>query len=988
LKVEWEAAAQELVAVISHNQEEVRGALGKLQPGEDGTEAIRNVEQVLLQSQGTRQLTISLRSHYDKWAERANRINGVLYSRRFATVHLTRIADAYRIWGSRQSDQEDVKPEIFAEQVAYVFFVRLLLVRVLEDKKVLEPRIASDGGFGDWLHYINTHFQELNGAGILSDNFSSLLARKAGHYYLHFFQQPVFDWFTPDDYLFVRTLEFLCRYTFRSVGNDIIGFTYEEYIDRTARNRKGHFLTRPEVVEYMLDLLDYTGPGVLGKRVLDPACGSGSFLVHAARRYRAALVTFLCERSGLPDEAALNADPAARRQLAADYIQALTTLFFGMELNPFACYLAEMNLLIQALDDLHVLQQNAQDKAQDYERFDGIERFEIVNTNSLDQPREVLDEPHMTGAIGTISIPDRLSDRLADEAYPIKARKDDHTQGFSYIIFNPPYVNSRQEELNVGRLMHTAFFGTALSGDTNLYLLFLKLGTYYLADNGQMTCIIPLTIFGDRSASAARRLMRTPPFSPAAAVRFYRGDILFPGVDQAVGIVRVNRAQGDTQGNTTMRVSGGFTVPDARAAQFATDIAKVIDVVPQNDLWNGAWLVSNSETSLDVWQQAKTISNDLAHQLGTLLNKSFDIRQGDVNATYLTPLRQGAGGGSHSKGSVAIYKGEDVTRFAPLPSTPSDWAATSLTANQTVRRETQTVARVLTQISQIQGKQAGVVVREVARLNTREQLIATWFERDNTAPLAFTHETWRMALKPGESEQTGKALLALLNSKVIVFLVNLFSTNNHVGRDELTRLPIPDPATFPEQRLASLANQMLFERAKLETDFVTRYGALLPADEESAVYIPPSAVLAAEPIVRLRFADLIMRREVDAPLTAQGRIRSLHQRSLLVKIIPSEVSYAAAFGQTLQLFLDEMSRQNLTWQEAQNQRLPEPIAAPKWLDIYTGVVEQAQQSWQRFNSLQREADSVVANWYGFDEAMRATIAEGLPWARKQRPTSM
>ena len=993
LEAEWADAGQALVGVISHNQDEVRDALDKLRPGEAGILAIRGMEQVILQSQGTRQLAASLRSHFDKWLDRVNRINSVLYSRRFETIQLTRIADAYRIWGSRQSEQEDVRPEIFAEQVAYVFFVRLLLVRVLEDKQVLEPRIASDGGFADWLQYVTAHFKELNGVSILSDNFSSLLARKAGHYYLHFFQQPVFDWFTPDDYLLVRTLEFLYRYTFRSVGNDIIGFTYEEYIDRTARNRKGHFLTRPQVVEYMLDLLDYDGPVVLGRRVLDPACGSGSFLVHAARRYRAALVTELCRRNKLPDEAALNAEPTLRQKLAADYIQALTTLFFGMELNPFACYLAEMNLLIQSLDDLHYLQQVLQEG----ERFEGIERFEIINTNSLDLPREVLDEPHMTGAVGTIAVPDRLSDRLADEAYPIKARKDQHTQGFSYIIFNPPYVNSRQEDLNLGALMHTPFFATALSGDTNLYLLFLKLGTYYLADNGQIACIIPLTIFGDRSASAARRLLRTRPFTPAAAVRFYRGDILFPGVDQAVGIVRVNRAHSsavsaeNTTGtaNAAMRVSGGFTVPQAQAAQFTTDAAKVVDVVPQNDLWNGAWLVSNSETSLDVWQQAKTVSGGLTHQLGALLNKTFDIRQGDVNATHLNPLRLGATGGSHAKGHVAVYKGESINTLAPLPSSPPDWAAPLQANLGSASTTTIAASQSLTYLQQITSRQSGIVLRQVARLNTRERLILTWFERLANTPIAFTNELWRMALKPGESEQAGKALLALLNSSVIVFLINLFSTNNHVGRDELTRLPIPDPAAFPEQELANLAAQMLKERAGLETGFVAKYGAILPDFEEGDVYVPPSAVLYAEPIVQLRFADLILRGEVDAPLTvsAQTRIRALNQRGALVNSIPPETPYAAAFGQTLSLFIEEMIRRNLTWQEAQNARLPDPIAAPKWLGIYMSLAGQAQQSWQRFGALQRQADAVVADWYGFDGAMRATIAAGLPWARRQRPAT-
>jgi type I restriction enzyme M protein len=80
-----------------------------------------------------------------------------------------------------------MKPEVFAEQVAYVFFVRLLLVRVLEDKGILRPRFMSNGGFRDWSEYVRRHFKELDSIGILNESYSHILARKASHYYIHFF---------------------------------------------------------------------------------------------------------------------------------------------------------------------------------------------------------------------------------------------------------------------------------------------------------------------------------------------------------------------------------------------------------------------------------------------------------------------------------------------------------------------------------------------------------------------------------------------------------------------------------------------------------------------------------------------------------------------------------------------------------------------------------------------------------------------------------
>jgi hypothetical protein len=985
LTQEWKEAAEALMASVGHNQAEVLAAIEAITLGESDLSAIRKVEEALKEAYGVTRLRAAAQTHYETWIERAERINNAVYLQRFQLTSVRRISDAYRVWSNRQSDEEDIQPETFAEQVAYVFFVRLLLVRVLEDKKLLQPRIASDGGFQEWMDYIKRHFSELDGVGILNENFCSLLNRKAGRYYLHFYQQPVFDWFIPDDYLLIETLEFLCRYSFQKVDSDIIGFTFEEYIERVARKRKGHFLTRPGVVEYMLDLLEYKGPRVLSRRILDPACGSGSFLVHAARRYREALVVSVCNTHGLSGPEQIQNDPALRRELAETYLDALRNLFFGMELNPFGCYLAEMNLLIQGIDDLYELQQLGHDYS--------LDRFHIYNTNSLDLPREVLDDPHVAGEVAGLAIPDRLSDRLSDEAYLLKGRlkekeeaeaqekPEDYSGGFFYLVCNPPYVTSKRGSLKIDRIQNTPFFRSALAGDTNLYLLFLKLGTYYLGQFGQMVFIVPLTIFCDASAGAARRLLRTAPYTPAAAVRFYRGDVLFPGVDQAVGIVRVNHSQA----NTRMLLGGGDNESLAAASQFTANVVDVIDAVPQNEAWKGAWLVYNDPISLGIWNQAKSVSNNLTHRLGALLDTTFGltegIRQGDVNATYLNPLRVPRG--SYAAGHIAIYKGESIDPFAPLPTVPSDWAGMVPTNSGVLPNTAVSAANTLTALKQLEGTQQGIALREVARLNTRATLIATWFERDRANPLAFSHELWRMILKPNQTRQDGLALLALINSKPIAFLLNLFASNNHVGKDEIARLPIPDPQTLPAARLAALADALLNERANLQTNVLDKYKTKLPTSEQETVYLPPSAVLDKLTLPKLTLGGAVGRGEVRNTGAATGRIASLQRRGAIKSIIPPEEAYAEAFAETLALFLKEPSRQAETWAQAQQWAIPDPVAAASWLQTYTMLQEQAQASWRKFTELQREADAVVADWYGFEEAMREAIAQGLPWARRR-----
>lgn len=981
LRREWEIARDDFIGKINFSaggldiiSQKVLAEIEKLTPrlGEITLHDIQKVKDTLQRAMGRGKMRPSLTLNVDAWLVRAIHINSALLEQRFKATELFGIAEAYDVWSERQSDLEDMKPEVFAEQVAYVFFVRLLLVRVLEDKGILRPRFMSNGGFRDWSEYVRRHFKELDSIGILNESYSHILARKASHYYIHFFQQAIFDWFNPEDFLFVETLEFLCRFNFQHIASDLIGFTYEEYIDRNARNRKGHFLTRHEVVEYMLDVLDYSGSQVVGRRILDPACGSGSFLVHAARRYRRALVTYLCNLHNLPDdEEALAANPGLRQELARRYLDELTTLFFGMELNPFACYLAEMNLLIQGLNDYLVLQQAGD--------ILPVDRFRIYNTNSLDLPREILDSSDVTGTLRGIPVKDYLSERIIDESYPIKAGLDNYAEGFFYVISNPPYVSSKQEEFDVGWFRRAAFYKAVLSGDTNLYLLFLRLGLYYLADYGQMVYIVPLTIFSDKSASTARQLLKTPPFSPAAAIRFYRGDILFPGVDQAVGIVRVNRSFK----NISIVVSGGNTIEEARAAQFSTAVENVIEAVPQNHIWQSNWLVAPGQESLDIWEYIKEVSNGFVTQLGFLLDDTFDIKQGDVNATHLNPLRLGARKGSFSDGDIAIYKGETVNTYTLLPSAPSDWAR-PLQNNTLTSAEVVRTAQTLEQIKRSPDNESGIVLRQVARLNTRERLLASWFERRPGKPIAFTNELWRMSLKEGASEKFGKALLALINSKVTAYLVNLFSTNNHVGKDDLGRVPIPEPQTMPVAQLAGLAEDLLRERASIEENFVGKYRARLPRFDDGKVYVPPSAVLAMVRLPKLTMQALVGRGEVRNIGAANGRIRALRARNMIVATVASANPNAAAFAQVLDLFLQEPGREADSWLQAQSWQVPDTVAATAWLQMYKTIGQQVQTSWDRFVALQKQVDEAVADWYGFSEEMRATIAEGLPWTRRLR----
>lgn len=970
LRLEWDVAERDFVDRLGYEviRQPVQAALARLRPrlGTIDSHEIGKLKDTLSHAAkaGTGRVEAAILTYYEEWLERASHINSALLTLRFQADEASRVAEAFKVWSERQSEAPDANIERFAEQVGYVFFIRLLLVRILEDKQVLKPRLASDGGFREWTQYVQRHFSELQGVGLLNESYYDLLNRKAGHFYLHFFQQAVFDWFTPDDFLLVETLEFLCRYNFRNVQSDIIGFTYEEYITRTTRNRRGHFLTRDEVVEYMLDILGYHGPDILGRRILDPAVGSGSFLVHAARRYRQALIASMCRTYSTTENTLLAGTlPDARRELARLFLDALTSQFFGLEINPFSCYLAEMNLLIQGLDDLQVLQAGPEVYA--------IERFQIFSTNSLSLPREVLNSDDTGARYDLMSIPDRLSDRLTDEAYPLKARLDEHNAGFFYIISNPPYVSSKQVELEGERYRSAPFFKPVLTGDTNLYLLFLRLGLYYLADSGRMVFIVPLTLLGDESAAGVRSLLANSPFQLEAITRFYRGDVLFPGVDQAVAVVKVARKAAKSM----VDVAGGATINEARIATIAVSKASVADAAPRQEGWRGEWLVSPLATSYPIWLHVRNISGDGTSRLGKLLDDTFERKQGDVNATAINPFRLGKVAVQERQSALAIYKGENVSPFAPLPLEPSDWV------NPSLATQGEGVRQVLRDLMQLTSPQQGIVMREVARLNTRRRLTATWFERNAANTFAFTHETWRMVMKPNISEIQAKALLALLSSKVVSYLVNLFSSNNHVVKGDLSRVPTPQAIPLPAADLAQHADDMLQRRERIMTDYEDRYGVSIEdagTGESYTAHIPPTRIASELKLPTVTLHNLALQGRIRLPAATARSVGYLWKQNAL-----TVVNNEPELREVLDIFCTDSQLSASKLDDAVAWQLPEPSASQRWLETFQTIRQGLSQDLQQLAEWQDEIDEITCTWYGFDSSAKSAILAGLPWARRE-----
>ena len=116
-----------------------------------------------------------------------------------------------------------------------------------------------------------------------------------------------------------------------ALGNDLLGHLHQRLFPRRFRRAAGEYYTPPWLAEEMLDQVGFNGQG--RQRLLDPACGSGTFLLLAIRRLRSQ------SGAGLPSG---DSRPGLQQMLAS---------VVGFDRNPLAVLTARANYLL-ALGDL------------------------------------------------------------------------------------------------------------------------------------------------------------------------------------------------------------------------------------------------------------------------------------------------------------------------------------------------------------------------------------------------------------------------------------------------------------------------------------------------------------------------------------------------------------------------------------------------------------------------------------------------------------
>ncbi len=141
-----------------------------------------------------------------------------------------------------------------------------------------------------------------------------------------------FDWVLEapgHDDLIRRIERQVGRFRLRDVQHDVMKVLYESLIDPETRHDLGEYYTPDWLAELMCErVIDRP----LEQRVLDPSCGSGTFLFHGVRRYLAAA-------------AAAGLSPAEQLSGCCNHV-------FGVDVHPVAAIIARVTYLMALGPDL------------------------------------------------------------------------------------------------------------------------------------------------------------------------------------------------------------------------------------------------------------------------------------------------------------------------------------------------------------------------------------------------------------------------------------------------------------------------------------------------------------------------------------------------------------------------------------------------------------------------------------------------------------
>jgi hypothetical protein len=348
---------------------------------------------------------------------------------------------------------------LFGDQTALVVVTRILLARILQEgpsspalpgRTTLLERLGSDVQSGALDIYRETrrglsdYDHALFGLGLydwwnIPDH--SVEAWTASE------QRQYRAWEREANGILRKAWALVLRFSFSRAVRDVLREVYENLLPASERSRLGGFYTEEHLVEFLLSLAEYDGEGAL----VDPSCGSGSFLVAALARHMAVH------------------KPPRSVPGSGMYLEAVGKEITGIDVHPFAAILGQLNVVLNLADVV----------------VRAVPRYTIpAFVHEIDTLADVDEDAPEQRDLEKLAV---FNGRVQEVVSRRKAARAVRERKFDWIVGNPPWGGVLQAG---GPLSHRRYAKYVTSGGKgDIYSLFMERAAQMLKPGGRMAFI-------------------------------------------------------------------------------------------------------------------------------------------------------------------------------------------------------------------------------------------------------------------------------------------------------------------------------------------------------------------------------------------------------------------------------------------------------------------------------------------------------------------
>jgi hypothetical protein len=316
-------------------------------------------------------------------------------------------------------------------------------------------------------------------------------------------------------------------YEFTVIPSDILGHVYEQFLGKVIRLTAGHHAVvedKPEVKKaggvyytptYIVDYIvrQTVGKLVEGKtpkqvaklRVLDPACGSGSFLINAYQ--------FLLDWhydwyvAHKPEGWAKGRNPVLVQTTSgwkltiAERKRILLSNIYGVDIDPQAVEVTKLSLLLK------VLEGESEQTIQPYLRLFQQRALPDLGDNIKCGNSLIGPESFKNTQLSLLPEADQYRINIFDwsQGFPDIMKSG----GFDVVIGNPPYIRiqTMKEWAPTEVELYKKLYKSASSGNYDIYVVFVEKALSLLNRTGRMGFILPHKFFNAQYGEALREII-------------------------------------------------------------------------------------------------------------------------------------------------------------------------------------------------------------------------------------------------------------------------------------------------------------------------------------------------------------------------------------------------------------------------------------------------------------------------------------------------